>query len=348
MKNPSAVNTLRTELIIAKFGLRARHRVCQAALRLRGLDSKIAEQAKEGEETLRILKRIPPQHRQTQALIKVFHAEGRSDLENEARHTAVQIHELLIKTEAAFHARTWILDFYKEHRQAASARFEQERAFATKDAIRALQRLPKGPFQSLQGSAHIKAAILTYLGNKIVRAAKYTHGAPLSYTEAALGDTRLMTDPVFQGCLLASELPARNIREARRICKGLGLRLAKEPKKEKRPIGRPQTTVELVFTRNTDFLQKMMEREQRGKNRSYQESASVKPVKERKREIDYVYEAAKGLRADILELKKLTAEGQVKGRSPAFAAFLDWGKRPAIPNPLLKRGVSATYEGTAT
>jgi hypothetical protein len=364
MKNdPSAVNTLRTELTIAEYGRGARHQVCQAALGLRHMNSVVAEQTKEIRETVKILRLIPPQHKQTQALIKAFHAEGRRDLENEARHLATGIHELMIKTEAAYFARAWILNFYQTHCQAAKARFEQERYFATKDQKRALERLPKEPFQRVgarrarsNASAHIKAAILTYLGEKVTRAAAYTYGAPISYTEIARCNTRLMSDPVFQGCCLPSELPARNVKEARRIAKSLGIRLAKELKKPKEEkldeLGFPVTKIKLVPC-SQEHLDNQANKgpENSGTHTPNRENSDqVRAVKDKatpgEAHIDWACAAAWSLRAYTMELKKMTAEGQIRGRSPVFARWMDYGKRPAIPNPLLKRGVSAVSEGT--
>ena len=227
-------------------------------------------------------------------------------------------------------------------------------------ALRALQRVQKrwnNKKVCLGDSDRRTLEILKMIHDKVTKAVWVTKGeVRAGYLEAFLGGDRPLSDEVWQGRFTVREIHSRLItiggsrlagdkdgKEIRRTMSRLGIRPAEEqrgrkwkpplPQKQepKRPRGSPATKLELKFMGNLKVVEETNEAKAKG---------SPQAVIARWKEADRLgAAAARRVLAGIgTEIRRLTLlcghsksgprpkhkpEGRTKGRSSAFADFLD-------------------------
>ena len=287
----SNANTLNTQRFIARYGKAARYPVCQAAIRLWGLDADLEEGMKKAVQIDEDVNSAKRQKKQVLALYEQLYKEGGRQKEViQAEALLQKINEHLPKLQMGYGAQVaYCLMLCRELRPVGVALFEREKNYVvrTKDtkALRALKLVkqrwganPSGKGARLRAGDQRELEILKMLRDRVINAAWAKGEARAGYLEAFRGSDRPLSDEVWQGRLTVKEIHLRLMtaggsrlagdkdgKEIRRILTRLGIRPAEEqrgrkwklplPKKQepKRTRGRTRTRPEIV-SRNLEAV----------------------------------------------------------------------------------------------
>ena len=269
-------DSLRAHQLAARFGLAARHPLCQAALGLWDLDAQRAKAMENARRAKMLLEKAQQLKKQSRASLDHFYEKGKQKeviIEDDFWH---KVNEVSLKAQKAYQGANKCIAFHEEMRIYAAWQFGQEllaiERTKMKSVLRALSRVQKR-WKALSNGKRLKygelreLGILQQLQDKKIKAEDAKGRAVAAYMEAWFGGDRPLSDDEWQGRLTAREIHShlaaaadprvagdKDAKEIRRLCKGLGLRLAKDQpgRKWKGPVpvkqepkkkpGRPPTS----------------------------------------------------------------------------------------------------------
>jgi hypothetical protein len=309
----SKANTLHTQRFIARYGKAARYPVCQAAIRLWGLDADLEEGRKKAEQIEESVNSAKRQKEQVLALYEQFYKEGKQKEVIQVEALLQKINEYLPKLQTGYGAQVaYCLMLCRELRPVAVALFERENdaVVRTKDtkALRALKLVkqrwsanPSGKGARLRAGDQRELEILKMHRDKVIKATLATKdGVGVGYLEAFRGGDRPLSDEVWQGRFTVKDIHSHLLathgarvagdkdgKEIRRTMRSLGIRPAEDqrgrkwkppvPKKQGRK--RPGIT-KLKITRMTEaMLAKTAEQEDGLRNKQIYKAGDERGLK---------------------------------------------------------------------
>ena len=280
-------DSLRAHQLAARFGLAARHPLCQAALDLWFLDAKLSKAREDAASCKKMLNTVEQEKKQAKAELDQFYEEeGKQKEVIEADAYWHKMNDFVPRIRKALQAANESIPFHEEMRFYAGLQFGKEflaiERTKMKGALRALSRVQKR-WKAFSSGKQLKygelreLGILQLLQDKKIKAESAKGGAVAAYMEAWFGGDRLLSDDEWQGRLTAREIHShlaaaadpriagdKDAKEIRRLAKRLGFRLAEDqpgrkwkeprPKKQepKKQPGRPRIHPEIVPAGDTE------------------------------------------------------------------------------------------------